>query len=448
MNTKIFKAYDIRGIYPNELNEEMAYKIGQGYLEFVKPDGKIAVGMDVRISSPKLKESLIRGITEAGVDVVDLGLISTEMLYFAVGNYGYAGGIQVTASHNPAEYNGFKMVREAAYPLYGEAGINQIRDFVLANQKIESEKKGVVETKEILDDFAEHMLKYIENKSVKPMRIVINPNFGYEGEVIKYVVKKGNLPIELIGINDIPDGTFPKGRPDPFIPENRPELIEKVLSEKADFGVAWDADADRVFFCTGSGIFLEPYYTNTLFVRSLLAKYPGSTIVCEPRYTWALTDTARECGGKSVMERVGHSYIKARMKKENAIFCGESSGHTYFRDFWFADTGVLPFLLLVEMISKTGQSLDQLVADILEKYPVSGEINSTVDDPATIFGKIKEKYLDAEISELDGISIEYKDWRANVRSSNTEPLVRLNVEAKNRALLENKKEELLKLIRE
>lgn len=447
VNSSIFKAYDIRGIYPTDLNEELAYRITQGYVNYVQPKGKIAVGMDVRLCSPKLKEAVIRGLTEAGVDVLDVGLISTDMIYFAVGNYGLSGGIQVTASHNPAEYGGLKMVREKAFPIYSDQGIEQIRDMILVDKdKITSEKKGQVESKNIMDDFAAFLLKFVDVKVIKPLKIVINPNFGYQGEVIKYVVKKNNLPITLIGLNDTPDGTFPKGRPDPFVPENRPEFLNLVKSEGADFGIAWDADGDRVFFATEKGDFIESYYMNALFIAEILEKNHGGKIIYDPRYTWALIDMAKDHGGEAVIERVGHSFIKARMKKENALFCGESSGHTYFKDFWYADCGIIPPLMVMEMLSKKGKKLSELVEPLFKKYFISGEINTTVTNAKTVLEKIKEKYADAQILEVDGISIEYANWRANIRSSNTEPLFRLNIEGKDQEIVDLKRKELVDFI--
>lgn len=447
INTSIFKAYDIRGVYPTDLNEELAYRIAQGYVQYVQPKGKVAVGMDVRLCSPKLKEAVIKGLIDAEVDVLDVGLISTDMIYFAVGNYNLAGGIQVTASHNPAEYGGLKMVREKAFPIYGDQGIEQIRDMILADKdKIVSEKKGQLEQKNIIDDFAAFLAKFVDMKTIKPLRIVINPNFGFQGEVAKYLVKKHNLPITLIGLNDIPDGTFPKGRPDPFVPENRPEFLNLVKSEKADFGIAWDADGDRVFFATEKGDFIESYYMNALFIADLLGKNHGGKIVYDPRYTWALIDTAKAHGGEAVIERVGHSFIKAKMKKEDALFCGESSGHTYFRDFWYADCGMIPALIVMEMISKKNKKLSELVEPLFNKYFISGEKNTTVADTKMVLGKIKEKYADAQILEVDGISLEYPNWRANIRASNTEPLFRLNVEGKSQEIVDLRTKELVEFI--
>jgi len=451
IDKSIFKAYDIRGIYPESINEELAYSIGQGYAEVIKPDGKVAVGYDVRTMSPALHAEVIKGLNDAGIDVVDIGLISTEMLYFAVGQYGYAGGITVTASHNPKEYCGMKMVKAEAVPITGETGIMKIYDFCASGRAIETDKKGSVEKKDIMADFAKYCVDFVDTSKIKPTKLTINANYGYEGVVLKEVIKAGNLPIEINGINDEPDGTFPKGRPDPFLPENRPEFIEKVKSTKSDLGVAWDADADRVFFCTSSGQFVEPYYTNAALIAYMLKKDPGATIIYDPRYTWALIDSAEENGGKAEICRVGHSFIKLAMRKSNAIFAGESSGHTYLRDFWYADTGILPLLLLLEMLGDSGKNLDETLRPYYDKYFISGEYNNTVADSQAVMVEIEKKYSDAEISKLDGLSIEYskpeRSWRASIRTSNTEPLLRLNVEAVSQELMEEKRDELLEIIK-
>lgn len=448
MDDLIFKAYDIRGIYPSEINEDLVYKIGQAYVKVVKPEGKVAVGHDVRTHSPQLAQALIQGLTDAGIDVVDIGLISTEMLYFAVGSYGFAGGLQVTASHNPAEYNGLKMVRDEAKPVSSDTGLYQMRDLIIAgNEKVSADKKGEIEQKDVLEDFAKFCLGFIDINVLKPLKLVYNPNFGFEGEVLKKVVKLGDLPLTIVGLNDKPDGTFPKGRPDPFRPENRPEFVEKVKSEQADLGVAWDADADRVFFCTKDDHFVEPYYMNALLIKIALEKNPGAKIVYDPRYTWALVDSAKENGGQAVISRVGHSFIKEKMREVDGVFCGESSGHLYFKKFWYADSGMIPLLLVLELISKEGD-LDVLLKPYFEKYFISGEINSEVTDSKAKIAQLKEKYTDGKINELDGLSVEYdRDWRFSVRTSNTEPLLRLNVEAKTKELMEQKRDELLGLIR-
>jgi len=459
INPAIFKSYDIRGAYPTELNEEMAYKIGQAYTKLFNPHqdekhtGKVAVGMDVRTHSPQIREALIKGLTDAGVDVLDVGLISTEMIYFAVGYYHASGGIQVTASHNPAEFNGFKMVREDVVPISSDNGIFEMRDMILeGKEQIKGEKEGSVEKKDILDDFAYYLKdnfgEYWRQEDIKPLKVVINPNFGFEGEVIKYIVNKFNLPLTLIGLNDQPDGTFPKGRPDPFLPENRPEFLALVKKEQADLGVTWDADADRVFFAAPSGRFIDPYFMNALLIEEILEnREKGQKIVYDPRYTWALIDAAKKHGATAVMERVGHSFIKARMRQENAIFSGESSGHTYFRDFFFADGGALPLMIVLEKISTSAKDLDQLLAPYFASYHISGEINSTVKDAKKILAELQNRYKDAEISLLDGLTIEYPDWRASIRSSNTEPLLRLNVEGKTPEVVERQRDELLSIIK-
>lgn len=443
---EIFKAYDIRGIYPEQIDKEIAYAMGQGYVSVIKPTKTVVVGCDVRIHSEELKEAMIAGITDAGIDVVDIGLISTEMIYFATGNYGYGGGIQVTASHNPSEWHGAKMVREKAEPISSETGLQEIRDFVASGEKLQAEKKGKVEKKDILEDFCKYVLTWIDADSVKPLKLVYNANFGFEGKVLDKVVEIGKLPLTLFPLNAEPDGTFPKGRPDPFVPENRGETIELVKKEQADLGVAWDADADRVFFFGNDGRFLDSYYANTLLIKNILRKQPGSKIIYDPRYTWALIDTTTENGGTPLSERVGHAFIKARMRKEDAVFSGESSGHTYFRDFWYADSGIIPLLQMLEIISKENKTILQLLDDALKKYFITGEINFTTEKAKEIMAMAKEKYADSKIDQIDGVSCEYDDWRFNLRSSNTEPLLRLNLEAKSAELLEEKKKEVVSFI--
>lgn len=446
MDPRIFKAYDIRGIYPDQINEEVAYKVGQGYGQVISPRKPVVVGMDVRIHSEILKKALIQGLTDSGLDVVDVGLISTEMLYFAVGYYRLGGGIQVTASHNPAEYNGFKMTRAEAVPISIETGLSEIRELII--QKRESifrKKKGSVTKKEILDDFVRFALTFVDRKKIKPFRIAYNPNFGFEGIVLQRTKELGGFHFELFGLNHLPDGTFPKGQPDPFREENRPEFIQFVKDSKVALGVTWDADADRVFFCTGEGHFIEPYFINAILIKKILEKHQGGKIVHDPRYTWALIKATQEVGGEAIMERVGHSFIKTRMRKERAIFGGESSGHTYFRDFWYADSGLIPLLIVLEILS-TGESLENLLEPLLSNYFISGEINKKIKDQREIFQKLRKKYFDANLSEIDGLSVEYCDWRANIRASNTEPLLRINVEGRNREIMEKKRDEIIKII--
>lgn len=446
IDESIFKAYDVRGIYPTSINEEIAYRIGQGYARVINPTGKVVIGHDVRVHSEKLKKSMIKGLVDAGVDIVDIGLISTEMIYFATGNYGYAGGIQVTASHNPAEWHGAKFVRAGAEPISSDTGILDIKEFVKSGEEIIATVKGQIEEKDILEDFCRYVLTWIKPNRIKPAKICANPNFGYEGVVLNKIIKIGGLPVEVVELNYRPDGTFPKGRPDPFIPENRVELVESVLAEKADFGVAWDADADRVFFCTDKGEFLEPYFTNTILIEKVLKSQKNPKIVYDPRYSWALIDRAKEFGGEAVLERVGHSFIKARMRKENAVFSGESSGHTYYRDFWFADTGIIPLLQMLEITSEKNKTLHELVRPVMAKYFISGEKNFTTEKAAFITAELEKKYSDSQINKIDGLSCEYPDWRFNLRSSNTEPLLRLNLEAKSKHVMEEKLAELMQFI--
>lgn len=448
MNLSIFKAYDIRGIYPDDINEELAYRIGQAYVKVIKPEGKMAVGMDVRIHSPELKKALISGLLNAGIDVIDIGLVSTEMLYFAVGYYNLGGGIQVTASHNPAEWNGMKMVGKDVVPIFSENGLFGIRDLIVNNaEKIDVNSKGRVKSKNVLEDFVKFVLKFIDIKAIQKTHLVFNPNFGFGGEVLKEVVKIGDLPIFLTGLNDRPDGTFPKGAPNPFLVENRSEFIEITKSVGADLGVAWDADADRTFFCASSGMFVEAYYMNAVLIEHFLSQNPGQTVVYDPRYVWALVDTAQGCGGRAIPARVGHSFIKFKMREQNAILGVESSGHTFYRDFWYADSGIIPLLIVLEMISKRGKTLDEILDPLWKKYFISGEINKKVENVEEVIKKIKDKYCDGRLSFFDGLTVEYnRDWRANIRLSNTEPLLRLNIEAKSKALMEEKRDEILDII--
>lgn len=446
IDTSIFKAYDIRGIYPDQLDEDVIYRIGQAYAAVMKPTKPVVVGCDVRISSPVLKKSLIKGLLDFGIDVVDIGMISTEMMYFAVGNYKYGGGVQVTASHNTREWNGAKMVREGVVPISSESGLNEIQNFVVSSEKIVAEKRGKLEERNILDDFCRYVLTWVDYKNIKPQKVVYNPNFGFEGVALKRLVEIGELPLDLVPLNAEPDGNFPKGRPDPFIAENRPEFVKLVKDSGADFGVTWDADADRVFFCADGGIFADPCYINSLLIKLILERYPKSKIIYDPRYTWAQLDAIASKGGTALLERVGHSFIKARMRKEDSPFSGESSGHTFYRDFWFSDSGLIPFMQVLSILSSSGKKLSELVGVIMNKYPISGEINFKVGDVKAVMNRIKNIYSDSKLSELDGIACEYSDWRFSLRGSNTEPLLRLNLEAKSKELVAGKVAELTNLI--
>ncbi|OGM76110.1 hypothetical protein A2188_00405 [Candidatus Woesebacteria bacterium RIFOXYA1_FULL_43_9] len=448
VDPSIFKAYDIRGIYPTDIDEKIAYQIGQAYVAVTKPAKEVLVGHDVRIHSQNLKKGLVEGITDAGINVVDVGWMSTDMLYFGVGTYQTAGGVQVTASHNPPEWHGMKTVREGVVPMTLGSGIGEMRDFVATNEKLSAPKKGVVRIyKNIVADYAKFLLTWIDTTKIKPMTVVYNPNFGFAGLIFEKIVELGKLPLKLIPLNDTPDGNFPKGRPDPFIPENRVELVDLVKSTGADLGIAWDADADRVFFCADGGLFAEPYYLNTILIKQMLIKHPGEKIIYDPRYTWALIDAIKDNGGVPIISKVGHSYIKEKMRAENALFATESSGHTYYRDYWYSDCGMLPVLQVLEYMSASSQKLSDVTKKVMDKYIISGEINNQVVNSQAKIEEIKNKYQDAQISTLDGISVEYPEYRFTVRSSNTEPLLRLTLEAKSQKLMEEKRDEVLSLIK-
>lgn len=447
IDTSIFKAYDIRGIYPQNITPELAYKLGQAYAAYVKPKGEVVVGNDVRLHSEELKNKVAEGLMDSGVNVVDIGLISTDMYYFAVGNYGFAGGIQASASHNPPEFHGFKMIKEEVKPITFEDGISQMRDLIVKDNFTKAEAPGSLRKLNIEDDYVRYVLGWLKVPEKKPFKVVIDPNFGYAGEIFRKIVRDGNLPITLVGLNDKPDGTFPKGRPDPFVPENRGEFTSLVKSNNADFGVAWDADADRVFFCAEDGTFIEPYYLNTILIKQMLKKFPGEKIIYDPRYTWALIDAIQDNGGTPLICRVGHSYIKEKMRKENALYATESSGHTYFRDFWYADNGMIPVMQLLEFLTESNVKLSDAIRPVMDKYFISGEINSEVSDKEGKMNEIAEIYKDGKKDTLDGITIEYPEYRFNVRPSNTESLLRLNVEAKSKEIMEQKRDEILAIIR-
>lgn len=447
IDPSIFKAYDIRGIFPDTVDNDLAYKIGLAYAEYVKPQGEVLVGEDVRIHSHELKENLARGLVDAGVNVLDVGPISTDMYYFGVGKYHLAGGIQVTASHNPPEWHGFKMVKAGPVAMTLEEGIGQIRDLILAGDLKTVPAKGSIRKLDIWEEFVDYILSWIKLRDLKPMKVVVNPNFGLAGQIFTRIAEKGKLPLKIVPLNNELDGNFPKGRPDPFVPENRGEFLNLIKSSGADLGITWDADADRVFFATNEGAFVEPYHLNTILINQMLLKFPGQKVIYDPRYTWALIDAIKQNGGEPVICRVGHSYIKQKLREENALVAFESSGHTYYRNFWYADCGMIPPMQVLEFLSLKGVKLSEVVASVVNKYFISGEINSDVENKEEKMKEIEEKYKDAEISKLDGVAVEYSDWRFCVRPSNTEPLLRLTLEAKSKELMEQKRDEVLGIIR-
>jgi len=459
MNKSIFKAYDIRGIYPSEINELDVYKIATAICQFIKPT-ELVVGCDVRLSSPSLKRAAIKAITDQGIKVIDVGEISTDMLYFAVANYGYAGGVTLTASHNPGEYNGMKIVREESKPISGDTGIYEIRDMAFAldidQAALEGEiNEGLVERKDILNDYSEKIQSFADFSKFKKFKIVANPNFGVGGRALTKILE--GTDIDVVKINYEPDGNFPKGRPDPLIPTNREEISKLVVETGADFGVAWDADADRCFFFTEKGEFIEGYFITALLGKIFLNRKKAEKILHDTRLTWAIEDIASENGGINVPTKAGHAFIKERMRQENAVFGGEMSAHYYFRDYFFCDCGMIPLVMILEFLSQQEKPFSQIIQKMFwDTYHVSGEINNEVADVAAISEKIKTQYIAKATGQdlQDGVSLDFIDsqnpvnsWRFNVRGSNTEPLIRLNVEAKNKQLMEEKRDELLAIIR-
>jgi len=444
INPDIFKAYDIRGIYPDEINEEAVYRIAQAYVKVFKPKGAIVLGKDVRNSSQSLWDSVAKGLINAGYDVIDIGTISTDMLYFAVANYGYGGGITVSASHNPGKYNGMKFVREEAIAVSADTGIMEIKAEAMKNEEIIEPDKGRIIKKDILADYIKHCLSFIDTKSIKPIKIVADANFGMAGQVLQQMMK--GFPVEIIGLNFKPDGSFPKGRPDPKIAERREEVSALIKKEKPDFGVAWDGDADRVFFFDENGESIDAYYITAVLANYFLEKQPASKILCDVRLVWAIKDEVAKAKGDLIINKPGHAFIKDTMRKSDILFGGETAGHYYFKDNFYADNGMIPFLLILEMLCQSGKKMSQIFDFYSEKYPNSGEINKEVKDKDKLIKLAEKKYKDGKIDHIDGVTVEYDDWRFNLRKSNTEPIVRLNVEAKNQKLVDEKLKELLELI--
>jgi phosphomannomutase len=445
LDPKVFKAYDVRGLYPSELDEEGAYAIGRAYAEQFEPRA-ITVGRDMRLSSPQMAEAVVRGAAEAGVDVVDIGLVGTEMVYFAVGELGVDGGIMVTASHNPKEYTGMKIVRRGALPVGGESGLLEIRDRAVAGfDPSRAQTPGGVRAEDVYAPFVNRVLSFIEPKVVKPLRVVIDAANGMAGAMLPPLLEQ--LPIEAIRCYFEPDGSFPNHEPNPLLPENREFIVSKVKGEAADLGIAFDGDADRCFFVDDMGEFVPGDFITALLAESMLEKEPGGKIIYDVRASWAVADTVERAGGTALVNRVGHAFIKHRMREVDAVFAGEVSGHYYFRDFSRADSGIIPALLMLELLSKRGQPLSEVLKPYRERYFITGELNTPVADVALKLQELKEHFRgQGEISHLDGISITAKDWHMNVRPSNTEPLLRLNLEAIDPELMERKRDEALSVI--
>ena len=441
-----FKAYDVRGRIPDELNEDIACRIGKAFAAVIQP-GSVVVGHDIRLTSPAIKAALIAGLVDQGVDVSDIGLCGTEEIYFATTHLQVGGGIAVTASHNPKDYNGMKFVREGSRPISGDSGLAEIRAQAEANVFSSAHSPGSVRQANTLDAYIEHLLSYIDVAALAPLKIVCNAGNGGAGRIIDAL--EPHLPFQFIKLHHEPDGHFPNGVPNPLLIENRRPTAERVLTEGADIGIAWDGDFDRCFFFDRSGNFIEGYYIVGLLAEAFLSQLGPQRIVHDPRLTWNTQDITRAAGGEPVLSKTGHAFIKERMREVDAVYGGEMSAHHYFRDFAYCDSGMIPWLLIANLMTQTQCSLADLVAAREAAFPCSGEINRTVSDPQALLTAVRAQYeADAiAIETLDGLGLEFADWRFNLRLSNTEPVVRLNVESRaDQALMQAKTEELLALI--
>ena len=440
----VFKAYDVRGIYRSELDEEGAYAVGRAYVEQFEPR-RIAVGRDMRLSSPTMAEAVIAGAADGGAEVVDIGMVGTEMLYFAVGELGLDGGVAVTASHNPKEYTGMKIVRRGALPVGGESGLLEIRDRALRGEWRDAPRGSVTQV-DIWDRFVERALSFVDPGAIKPLRVVIDAANGMAGVMLPPVLARLSQ-VDTVRCFFEPDGSFPNHEPNPLLPENREFIVAKAREEGADFGVAYDGDADRCFFVDDSGEFVPGDFVTALFAEQVLAKEPGGKVIYDVRASWAVPEAITGAGGVPLVNRVGHSFIKQRMRDEGAVFAGEVSAHYYFRDFSQADSGVVPFLLMLELVSARGP-LSAVLEQFRSRYFLTGEINTPVADVALKLQELKERFgPEGRVSHLDGLSVESDDWHFNVRPSNTEPLLRLNLEARSQALMERKRDDVLAVIR-
>lgn len=424
-----FKAYDVRGKVPDELNEDLARRIGQATAQQLDP-GPVVLGRDVRLTSPALQAALAEGLNAAGRDVIDIGLCGTEEVYFQTAHLKAAGGIMVTASHNPMDYNGLKLVREDARPISGDSGLNAIRDAAALGVFEPAAKPGAVRAATDKTAYIEHLLGYVDRSDLKPLKIVTNPGNGGAGAIIDMLAP--HLPFEFIRIQHEPDGRFPNGIPNPLLPENRAATAEAVIAHRANFGIAWDGDFDRCFFFDHTGRFIEGYYLVGLLAQTMLAKHPGARIIHDPRLTWNTVEMVIAAGGVPVQSKTGHAFIKERMRAEDAVYGGEMSAHHYFRDFAYCDSGMIPWLLVAGLISQTDTSLAQMVEARMDAFPCSGEINFTVADPKSRVAQVVAHYADLNptIDHTDGVGADFGDWRFNLRSSNTEPLLRLNIETR------------------
>jgi phosphomannomutase len=448
INPSVFKAYDVRGIYPTEVTAELFHQLGRAFVAYLGP-GRFAVTRDMRVSSPELSAAFIAGARAQGGHIVDYGLMGTDLMYFAVAADGLDGGAQVTASHNPGEYNGCKMVRREAFPLSGEAGIKEMKEMIL-NGTIPppTGSPGTLETRDALDRYTDHVMGFIDASIVRPFGVVLDAGSGIAGLVAPRLFDR--LPCRTTRLCFEVDGTFPNHEANPLIEENRRDITAKVIEERSDAGIAWDGDADRCFFLDGTGEFIAGDFITALLAESFLMKRPGSTIVYDVRASYAVKDIVAKYGGQALMNRVGHAFIKRRMREADAIFGGEVTGHYYFRDNFYADNGFIPALLILELMSKKGLSLRDLLKPLRERYFISGEINTKMASMALVPGtldRLKREYRHGHVYELDGVSVEFGDWHFNVRASNTEPLLRLNLEGETPEIMERRRDEVLGIIR-
>ena len=447
-SVEAFGAYDIRGIYPQTINEELAYRIGR-FFPGLFGAKKVVVGNDIRLSGPSLKAALIKGLMESGCDVVDLGMCGTEMIYFATVHLQLDGGIMITASHNPKEYNGMKFVRQEARPISGDTGLRELEAQVADGElPAMAATVGKVEKLDITEAYVKHILSYVDMSKLKPLKIVVNAGNGAAGPILDVMEKY--LPFELVKVHHQPDGNFPNGVPNPLLPDNREATANAVREFGADAGVAWDGDFDRCFMFDEQGNFIEGYYMVGFLAKAFLQKNPGAKIIYDPRLTWNTEELVRENGGVPIMSKSGHAFIKEKMRAENAIYGGEMSAHHYFRDFSYCDSGMIPWLLVLELLSQAdGKTMSELMQERMNRYPCSGEINSKVKDADEVLARIEEEYgPNGKVAKVDGLSVEFDNWRFNLRKSNTEPVIRLNVETRqDEVLMKDKTAELLGKIR-
>ncbi|MFN3729554.1 MAG: phosphomannomutase [Fimbriimonadaceae bacterium] len=439
-----FKAYDVRGVVPDELNDDIAYAIGRAYADATGAN-TVCIGHDIRLSGPDLYRALARGLNDAGVDVVNLGMVGTEMVYFATAQYGYDGGVMITASHNPPQYNGMKMVRQESRPISSDSGLNEIEQRA-ADQMWQRFGPATLTDRDCYPDFVAHLLSIVPPTDLKPLRILANAGNGAAGVAVDQLAP--HLPLQFERMHFAPDGTFPHGVPNPILEESRAETVQRMAAGGYDFGVAWDGDYDRCFFFDESGAFIEGYYIVGLLAQAILTQDPKQTIVYDPRLLWNTLDIVDRLGGRAVMCKSGHAFIKEMMRREDAVYGGEMSAHHYFKDHWYCDSGMIPLLLVARLVSQSGRSLGDLVGEMIRKFPCSGEVNSTVQSVPEVLARVEAKYADGKIDKVDGLSVEYDQWRFNLRGSNTEPVIRLNVEARDDAdLMREKTAEVLSVVR-